>query len=288
MRLQRIGLFFILFLLFCPRIISLDDFLFDPVAVDEYLRPEDLAEWGVRFLIPDSLVEPVILQSDGNNIYGFFVKGNPDSVLNNTVTILYCEGKDENMNRYWVRVEYLWEMGFNVFIFDYQGYGRSEGSPSGDALFADGRAALAYVKSRADVDTMNIVDYGFSLGSFVAVYLAAEIYHPAATITEAAPASATALLRDSGLLNLTGSYVVDADFDNEKRIADISSPLFMLHGLADDFVVLDRHFPLIWDNAVQPKDYLWVENAGHDGIPGVLGEAYNDAIIGFIREFVID
>lgn len=288
MRLERLCLFFILFLVFCPRIISLDDFLFDPVTIDEYLRPEDLAEWNVRFIIPDSLVESVILKSDGKSIYGFFVRGNPDSVVNNTVTILYCEGKDENMNRYWVRVEYLWEMGFNVFIFDYQGYGMSEGSASGDALFCDGRAALAYVRSRSDIDTTYIVYYGFSLGAFITVYLAADIDHPAATIVEAAPASATALLRDSGLLNLTGSYVVDADFDNENRIADIDSPLFMMHGLADDFVVLDRHFPLIWDNAVEPKEYLWVENAGHDGIPEALGQAYNNAVIGFVRQYVID
>jgi hypothetical protein len=267
---------------------TLDDFLFDPVAVDEYLRPEDLAEWGVRFIIPDSLIEPVILQSMEKSIYGFFVKGNPDSMVNNAATFLYCHGKDENINRYWVWVEYLWEMGFNVFIFDYQGYGMSEGSPSGDALFSDGRAALSYVKSRVDVDTVKIVYYGFSLGSFVAVYLAAEIAHPAALIIESAPASATALLRDSGLLNLTGSYVVEADFDNENRVADVNSPLFMMHGLDDDFVVLDRHFPLIWDNAVQPKDYIWVENANHDGIPEALGQAYNNTIIDFVQQHVID
>lgn len=288
MKLYRLGLFFILFLVFCPRIMTLDDFLFDPVVVDEYLRPEDLAEWGVRFIIPDSLIEPVVLQSMENSIYGFFVKGNPDSTVNNAVTCLYCQGKDENINRYWVRVEYLWEMGFNVFIFDYQGYGMSEGSPSGEALFSDGRAALSYVKSRIDIDTLKVVYYGFSLGSFVAVYLAAETAHPAALIIESAPASATSLLRDSGLLNLTGSYVVEADFDNENRIADINSPLYMLHGLDDDFVVLDRHFPLIWDNAVQPKDYIWVENANHDGIPEALGQTYNSVIIDFVRQHVID
>ncbi len=289
MKSPRLFMFLILLLfLNCPRIISLDDFLFDPVAVDEYLRPEDLAEWGTRFIIPDSLIEAVELTSLGNRIYGFFVKGHPDSVVNNGVTILYFEGKDENINRYWVRVEYFWEMGFNVFIFDYQGYGRSEGTPSGDALFSDGHEALMYVKSRTDIDTAKIVFYGFSLGTFVTTYVAAEVAHPAATIIEAAPASATALLRDSGLLNLTGSYVVDADFDNEKRIPSIGSPLFMMHSRDDDFVVFDRHAPLIWDKAVQPKEHLWIDGADHDGIQEVLGLAYNNAVIGFIRHFVID
>ena len=278
----------VLLLCSCVRVISLDDFLYEPTAVDEYLRYEDLVEWGTRFIIPDSLVESVVLTSMGNSIYGFFVKGNPDSVTNNEVTILYCHGRSENINRYWVRVEYLWEMGFNVFIFDYQGFGMSEGSPSGEALFSDGREALTYVRTHPDVDTAKIVYYGWSLGTFVVTYLAAEVSHPSCVILEAAIASATALLRDSGLLNLTGSYVVDADFDNEGRIADIESPLLMMHGRADDYVVFDRHVSLIWDNADQPKECLWVEEAGHDDIPEILGSIYHNTIIDFIARHVLN
>ncbi|MBE0432591.1 alpha/beta hydrolase [candidate division WOR-3 bacterium] len=288
MRRPRSLLLFVLLLLFCVRIMSLDGFLFDPITGDEYLKPEDLTEWGVRFIIPDSLIEPVTLTSMGNTIYGFFVQGNPDSTVNNAVTVLYFEGKDVNMNRYWVRVEYLWEMGFNVFIFDYQGYGMSEGTPSGEALFSDGRAALAYVKSRTDIDTTKIAYYGFSLGTFIATYVAAERAYPAVLIIESAPASATALLRDSGLLNMTGSYVVDADFDNEARIADVGSPLFMMHGRADGFISFDRHAPLIWDAAVQPKENLWVDGADHDDIPEVLGAVYGEVVIDFIRRHLLD
>ncbi|UCD19663.1 MAG: alpha/beta hydrolase [candidate division WOR-3 bacterium] len=272
----------------CVRMMSLDDFLFEPTTVDEYLRSEDLEEWGTRFIIPDSLVEPVVLTSMGNSIYGFFVKGDPDSVENNGVTILYCHGRSDNINRYWVRVEYLWEMGFNVFIFDYQGYGMSEGSPTGEALYSDGVAALDYVRTRVDVDPSRIVYYGWSLGTFVATYLAADIIHPSALILEAAIASATVLLRDSALLSLTGSYVVDADFDNEKRIDLIASPLLMMHGREDDYIVFDRHVPLLWDKAVQPKESLWVDDAAHDDIPETLGATYHATVIDFIHRHVSD
>lgn len=216
------------------------------------------------------------------------MRGNPDSVVNSQATVLYCHGKDENINRYWGRVEYLWEMGFNVFIFDYQGYGKSEGNPSGDALYSDGCAALYYVQSRTDIDTSKIVFYGWSLGTFVATYLAADESHPAALILEAAPASITALLHDSGLLTLPGSYVADADFNNEKRIAYISCPFFMIHGKDDDFVVFDRHVHLIWDKAQEPKECLWVEGATHDNIPEVFGDRYNQEIIDFIDEYVLN
>ena len=120
MKTCKIMLVSILVLAACQRTISLDDFLFEPTQIDEYLRPEDFDdEWGTRFIIPDSLIEPVALTSMGNTIYGFFVYGHPDSANNNQVTILYCHGKDENINRYWTWVEHFWEMGYNVFIFDY-------------------------------------------------------------------------------------------------------------------------------------------------------------------------
>lgn len=272
----------------CIEIISLDDFLFGPTKIDEYLQPEDLEEWGVRFIIPDSLIEPVVLNSMGNKIYGFFVKGDPDSTVNNQVTILYCHGKDENLNREWYKVEYFWEMGFNVFIFDYQGYGKSEGDPSGTAFFSDGEQSLRYLQSRTDIETSKIVIYGWSIGTFVATYLSSEIHHPAALILESAPASATSLLHDAALINLPGSYVIEADFDNETRISNIQCPLFMMHGKADDFVVFERHVPLIWDKAKEPKENLWVENAGHDDIPEVLGNRYHKEIIGFIHQYVLN
>jgi fermentation-respiration switch protein FrsA (DUF1100 family) len=278
----------VLLLISCERIYSLDSFLFGPTEVDEYLRPADLEEWDARMIIPDSLVEPVVLLSMGNDIYGFFIKGTPDSSENNQVTILYCKGKDENMNREWCKMEHLWEMGYNIFLFDYQGYGRSEGSPSDEALYSDGEVSLSYIQSRSDVDEDNIVIYGWSLGTFVATYLASDVYHPAALILESAPASTTALLHDSALLNLPGYYAVEADFDSEKRIAGIECPLFMIHGKEDAFVVLERNFSPLWEIAEEPKDSLLVDNAEHSDILHVLGDDYHREIIGFINQYVLN
>jgi hypothetical protein len=215
-------------------------------------------------------------------IYGYYVTCVPDSAADERVTILYCHGNSTNMNRYWKRVEYLWNMGYNVFIFDYQGFGKSEGSPSGKALYDDGEAALKYVKLRTD----SIVYYGWSLGSYVATHLAADIEHPRALILESAPASVNALLRDAGLVDLPGDYVAQADFNNVKRIGNIDSPLLMMHGLDDDFVVFNRHFPYIWNAAIEPKDSLGVAGAVHDDVPEKLGVEYYSVITDFIDRMV--
>jgi fermentation-respiration switch protein FrsA (DUF1100 family) len=268
----------------CQRPYCLDDFLFEPVKLEgEYLDSTALAEWECVDTIPDSLKELIVLPStDGNLIYGYYVACNSDSAAAKRVTILYCHGNSTNMNRYWKRVEYLWNMGYNVFIFDYQGYGKSEGSPSGQALYDDGEAALNYVKSRTD----SIVYYGWSLGSYVATHLASDVEHPKALILESAPASVNALLRDAGLVDLPGDYVAQADFDNVKRIAKIGCPLFMMHGRADDFVVFDRHVPQIWNTAVEPKECRWVDGAVHDNVPETLGSEYDHLITRFIYHYV--
>lgn len=286
---KRISLFFMIILLlpYCNRIYNLDDFLFDEEKIDEYLRPADMdPDWHVRFIIPDSLYEEVALNSMGNTIYGFFVYGYPDSIGNNEITILYCHGNAKNINRYWGRVEYLWEMGYNVFIFDYQGFGKSEGEPSGEALYSDGRTALDYLKQRPDVNNTKLVYYGWSLGTYVATFLSADVEPAYALILESAQASTSRLLQDGGLFELPGSYVAEADFDNEKRIADIGCPLLMLHGLDDEYVVWERHAFYVWENAVVPKENLWVEGAAHSDIPEVMGSEYSQEVISFIDDYV--
>jgi len=278
------SLFIVLAILACQRPYSLDDFLFEPVKLEgDYLDSAALAEWICVDTIPDILKELVVLPStDGNRICGYYVACDSDSTAEKRVTILYCHGNSTNMNRYWKRVEYLWNMGYNVFIFDYQGYGKSEGSPSGPALYDDGEAALNYVKTRTD----SIVFYGWSLGSYVATHLAADVEHPRALILESAPASVNALLRDAGLVDLPGDYVAQADFNNVKRICGIGCPLFMMHGRADDFVVFDRHAPYIWNQAVEPKENEWVEGAVHDNVPETMGDEYGHLVAGFIYRYV--
>ncbi len=69
MRIKTIIFISSLIFLFCTPILTLDDFLFEPTEIDEYLRPEDFDEdWRVRFIVPDSLIESVTLTSMGNGV----------------------------------------------------------------------------------------------------------------------------------------------------------------------------------------------------------------------------
>ena len=281
----------IIVLLFCTiscyRIYTLDVFYFEPETVDEYFQPEDIEDWyHIRWVIPDSLIEPVVLDAKGNDVYGFFVKA-PDTIIN-PVTIIFSNGKDKNINRYWGWVEILWECGYNVFNYDYEGYGKSEGSPSDEACFRDKRKAVDYVRARNDLDLSRIVYMGLSMGTYVTVYGAADYVKPALVILESPPASSTALLKDSYLLDLPGSYVLDAaDFDSEKRIANIGAPLFLMAGEDDDFVVFERNGEILFAKAKEPKELWLVHGATHTDIKEVVSyDVYRQKISDFVNTYL--
>ena len=292
--------------------LRLDSFLFDPIRVEgEYFNPADMdTSWHVRGnVIPDSLVEPdTLIGLSGNKVYGFFVRQpggtdaygrmrkstdytdctdeirglaaesaksveSVDSASGNHFTVIYNHGRGENINRYWGRVELLWEAGFNVFIYDYEGFGKSEGTPSGAACYADAVAALSYVRARGIADT-TIVLYAWSLGSFMACHLAADIdgFKPRCIILENPMASMSTLARENTVLGIPGSFLVDADFDNEVRMRKLGCRTLIIYGKEDDTAVPERNALILWDKAVASMTTLHaVDGANHSDVPETMG-----------------
>ena len=113
---------------------ELDSFLFNEKKINNYQLPANT--------IPDSLLEMVTFKSENNTLYGYWVKSNNSR---KGITILYCHGNKHNIVEYWDRVMMLHDLGVNVFIFDYRGYGLSEGTSSEDGLYKDGESALNFI-----------------------------------------------------------------------------------------------------------------------------------------------
>ena len=253
--------------------LTLDDNLFNASPLSSYtLRTS---------VIPDTSREQVILRSQGNSIYGFFVKGNGAF---SDYTILYCHGNRDNIEFYWDRVEFLYQAGYSLFIFDYQGYGMSGGTSSEEALYADGRAALAYVRSRNDVDQAKIIFYGFSLGNVVSIDLAAHVFTPHTLIAESPFASADALVQSGTLLDISSSYVMKGEYRNDEKIKRVSAPFLLFHGIDDTFLDIDANGAVVFANANDPKQFVRVPGADHDDVPQQLGlTPYQNLITSFIQ-----
>src|SRR5207237_708678 len=139
-----------------------------------------------------------------NALYGFWVGS---SGRRPGITLLYFHGNRDNIDRYWDRVMFLHEAGINVFIFDYRGFGKSQGTSSEAGLYADADAALAYVLSRPGVSRDSVGFYGFSLGNVPAIHLAAERMRPLFLVAESPFASASSLTQAALSLDLPAGWV---------------------------------------------------------------------------------
>lgn len=254
---------------------DLDDSLFNRKPLSSYALS--------TLVIPEAHREFVELNSQGKKIYGYFVTSNgvhPD------VTILYCQGNKYHLQFYWDRVELLYRTGCNVFIFDYQGFGMSEGTPSEGALYADGHAALEYLLNRPGVDRSKLVFYGFSLGNVVTFNLGATEFTPKVIIAEAPFASADALVQSGALLDIPGSYVMKGEYRNDEKIKAIHAPFLLMHGIDDKFIDLEKNSAVIFRNANDPKEFIRVPGADHPNLPAAMGEtAYCDTVKNFISRY---
>ncbi len=247
---------------------SMDPFLFNSQKTDKYTLPNNT--------IDTALIEEVTMESEGNQLYGFWVAskgaGSISSAMSFTgVTILYNHGNKSNLDYYWDRVMMLHELGVNIFIYDYRGFGRSEGSSTSEGtLYADAGAALRYVLSRG-VPASSLCIYGYSLGNVPAIYLAAREITPLCLISEAPFASVNSLEQSGTALALPAGWLTNSRYDNAAMIAAIQTPYLLFHGSEDDFVRYRDNGKVIYENAPEPKQLRLVLGANHTDVPQTMG-----------------
>ena len=128
---------------------------------------------------------------DGARLCGWFIPAQPSiGGTAKPATILHVHGNAGNMNDHAWFTEYLPAAGFNIFIFDFRGYGQSEGRAwTRNALLDDTHAALDYLVTRSDVDRGRIGMYGQSLGGSIGLNVMAERGEVRAAVIESAFAS---------------------------------------------------------------------------------------------------
>ncbi len=192
--------------------------------------------------------------------------------------LLYGHGNAGDI-RDWVQaMPPFLEMGCSVLLFDYRGYGQSEGRPSEEGLYLDGEAAWAWVRQRAQADGLPAVILGKSLGTAVAIHAAIQS-PPAALILDSAFAS----MREIAMT--VTPWLPDAMFpelyESEKRITAVTCPTLFLHGQADTLVPL-AHGRRLYDALNAPKTMHVIPGAGHNDLSGY--PEYLEAIQAFLAE----
>lgn len=251
---------------------DLDDALFNSEKLTSYSLPSNV--------IPEAQRTQVVLTSQGKKIYGYFVRS---SDPNQKDVVLYNHGNRDHLQFYWDRVEHFYAMGLNVFIYDYQGYGMSEGEPSEAAIYSDATAAYQYLRTTLGYSDGQISVYGFSLGGAPSTYLSANVFTPKRLILEAAFASASSLTQSGTLLDLPGTFVMEGEYNNAERIRNVTAPVLIIHGTDDTFIDLEKNSRVLYNNANDPKTFIAVKGAGHSTIPSIMGiDLYRQTVKDFI------
>ena len=170
----------------------------------------------------------------------------------------------------------------SVFLYDYRGYGASEGSPDEAGTYRDARAAYRYLAEQKQVKADELVLFGESLGSAVSLELA--LSRPAAALVLEAPFTS---VRDMARTTIFAPFApfVRTRYESLARISRLRMPLLVVQGDRDEIVppVQGRR---LFDAAPEPKRYFAIPGAGHNDTYLVGGEAYWRTIADFLDAVV--
>ena len=211
--------------------------------------------------------------SDGVRIHGWWIPADKSRGA-----LLFCHGNAGNISHRLESIRIFHRMGLDLFIFDYRGYGRSEGAPSEEGTYRDAAAAYDYLHRTRGIAPERIIIFGRSLGGAVAVELAKE-KKAGALICEATFTSAV----DMGKLIFpflpVGLLIFDR-YDAVSKVGELRLPKLFIHSRDDELVPFEQGERL-FQAAADPKEFLEIRGS-HGG--GFLENesAYCRAINGFL------
>lgn len=208
---------------------------------------------------------------DGIKLHGWFV-----SHTEPIATLLMCHGNAGNVSDRYEWLEMLHQqVPANIFIFDYRGYGRSEGEPTEGGCYQDAEAALNWLAQREN--QLPIIVHGHSLGSAVAVDLAHRVPdRVAGLILESAFTNAADMARLMfGPIPL--HWLTSMKWASDKKIAAVAIPKLFIHGEHDSIIPL-RLGKKLFAAAAPPKEFVILPDADHNDTFVAGGEPYYQKI----------
>ena len=191
---------------------------------------------------------------DGLKLNGWFIPGTSD------FTWLCFHGNGGNIGHRANEVALLHhQLGVNLLIFDYRGYGKSPGAPTERGTHRDARAALGYLEERSDVDPGRIIYFGHSLGSAVAVELA--VAAPPLGLILVSPFASVQDMARIAFPLLPSGWLGRNKYNSLARIPAIQRPLLILHGEQDELVPISQGEKLL-EAANPPKSFQALPERG--------------------------
>ena len=217
--------------------------------------------------------EPVTLDVNGEKSDAWYIP-----VENPKGTILLSHGNGGNIADRMEHYAMLRDLGYDVFAYDYGGYGNSTGKPSENRCYADIRAAWKYLAEVRGIPANKIVLYGESLGGGATCDLAAEV-KPRAVVLQCTFLSVTKMAKEAFPF-VPVRLLLRHNFDSESKIKKNTAPILIIHSQGDTFVPY-RHGRGLYELANEPKTFLELRGDHNDCI-FTSGETYTEGVRRFL------
>lgn len=218
-----------------------------------------------------------LLTSDNVKLDGWFIPA-PQS----RGVVLFFHGNAGNISHRLDTLLLLNKLGLSTFIFDYRGYGRSQGKPSEQGMYRDAEAAWQDLTQERSVPPQQIILFGRSLGAAVAAHLAT-LHTPGALIMESCFTSVPDIAADVYPF-LPARLLSRLHFNAREKLANVACPVLIAHS-SNDEIIPYKHGRALYAAAKEPKHFLELRGGHNDGFL-ITGKAYRDGIDSFLRESI--
>lgn len=216
---------------------------------------------------PAFRADEIIIENTGIELHGWVLHPGRAHAL------IYFGGNSEPIT---ARREYFDSLfaDYSVYLVNYRGYGNSQGQPSETALFADALAIYDGIRPRHE----SISAYGRSLGSGVAVYLAAR--RPVDRLILLTPYDSIAAVAQSAYPLFPVDFLIRDRFDSAALAAQIDGPVLIASAELDRVIGLQHTLALRHNFIRAEVDYVQIEGAAHNDITEFA--QYHEAVARFI------
>jgi pimeloyl-ACP methyl ester carboxylesterase len=193
--------------------------------------------------------------------------------------LLYLHGARWNVTGSAPRIRRMQQLGFSVLAIDYRGFGKSSpGLPSEDMAYEDARAAWKWLAQHHGSRPRYV--FGHSLGGAVAIDLAARVEDEQGVIVEGTFTSIPDVASSMKWGWLPVGPLITQRFESVKKVAQVHSPLLVVHGAQDSLIdsELGRR---LYEAATGRKHFMLVEGGSHFSTMAVGQAQYREALAQF-------
>jgi fermentation-respiration switch protein FrsA (DUF1100 family) len=212
--------------------------------------------------------------ADGVKLTGWYIPA-PDS----NFTVLFCHGNGGNIMHRLDSIDIFHSLRVNCLIFDYRGYGQSEGKPTEQGTYLDADAACKWLTEHKKVPPEKIIIFGRSLGGCVAAHLARTARAKALVIESTFTSYVDMGKRFYPYLPVR--LCARFSYDAADYIRDVHCPVMIIHSADDDIVPFEFGRQL-YETANQPKKFVEIFGSHNDGFI-LSGDTYTEAWVEWLK-----